>query len=551
MSVDTAWGPRFFAWLPWFAVTNPVSSLQTCSVLQNLRNLHCYGLVKDESTPVEAGPDACRKACCNDENCEVWQFNALFACYRGKSDVCIKDMDSFTAGSLGERLRGATVASSPLMWYGKMTTYTELVDLDPAASEPREEVIQGVGGENYRLWRNGSVLQVDVSCWSFERHPEWCCPWDGPPRRKCWGKADHLRDHCCKAGMSPDGNYLYNVYARLTPYLAPAEQVYFNQILPEEKIDEALFTSSRLHWASGHHPSDFCPSTAAMVDGQRAVIDGSVVLWPLAMLLAAHIKITGTFVNIGAGTCLHPDPLYQLLASREGSGFLGLAVEADSARLQRCEDEMAQTFATVVPVSMTLNPIDAARQLRPYVAPMFPNEQTPWPLDFLVVDLDGCDCLVAEGLMDLVRPKVLMLEIAFHFPPPFRFSAHWDVKRSHSWNAEYDVDQLNPSSGCSLSYAIHKFKPFGYHLLRLTHTDAVFVHESVRPSIESGLGLQLPQDEFLCYRRSTLWVQLPGRYVREWFYAAHPSLALSQIWSNITELNKQMGRDDAPFTLDF
>ena len=82
--------------------------------------------------------------------------------------------------------------------------------------------------------------------------------------------------------------------------------------------------------------------------------------------------------------------------------------------------------------------------------------------------------------------QVLMLEIAFHFPPPFRFSAHWDVKRSHSWNAEYDVDQLNPSSGCSLSYAIHKFKPFGYHLLRLTHTDAVFVHESVRPSIESG-----------------------------------------------------------------
>jgi hypothetical protein len=21
------------------------------------------------------------------------------------------------------------------------------------------------------------ACQVDVSCWSFERHPEWCCPW--------------------------------------------------------------------------------------------------------------------------------------------------------------------------------------------------------------------------------------------------------------------------------------------------------------------------------------------------------------------------------------
>lgn len=44
---------------------------------------------------------------------------------------------------------------------------------------------------------------------------------------------------------------------------------------------------------------------------------------------------------------------------------------------QRCEAEMAQIFATVVPVSMTLNPIDAARQLRPYVAPMFPNAWLP------------------------------------------------------------------------------------------------------------------------------------------------------------------------------
>ena len=35
--------------------------------------------------------------------------------------------------------------------------------------------------------------------------------------------------------------------------------------------------------------------------------------------------------------------------------------------------EMAQTFATVVPVSMTLDPIRAAEQLRPYVAPMFPE----------------------------------------------------------------------------------------------------------------------------------------------------------------------------------
>ena len=85
-----------------------------------------------------------------------------------------------------------------------------------------------------------------------------------------------------------------------------------------------------------------------------------------------------------------------------------------------------------------------------------------------------------------VEMQVMILEMAYHIPPPFRFSAHWDVKRSHSWDAEYDVDRYNPSSGCSLSYALHKFKPFGYHLLRMTENDAVFVHESVRSIIELG-----------------------------------------------------------------
>lgn len=39
--------------------------------------------------------------------------------------------------------------------------------------------------------------------------------------------------------------------------------------------------------------------------------------------------------------------------------------------------------------------------------------------------------------------QVMMLEIAFHFPPPFRFSSHWDIKRSGRWNAE----QLGQNAG--------------------------------------------------------------------------------------------------------
>lgn len=144
----------------------------------------------------------------------------------------------------------------------------------------------------------------------------------------------------------------------------------------------------------------------------------------------------------------------------------------------------------------------------------------------------------------------MQLEIAYHYPPPFRFSMHWDIRRSHGWNAErlgkgrnethrhprqslytafvgyvrqdaprYDIDRLNPVSGCSLSYALHQFKPYGYHLLRLTPADAILVHDSVAHIVElgeadlkhsskwPGLGTKLPQDEFQCYRQSTLYVQ--------------------------------------------
>ncbi|CAE8595832.1 unnamed protein product, partial [Polarella glacialis] len=92
---------------------------------------------------------------------------------------------------------------------------------------------------------------------------------------------------------------------------------------------------------------------------------------------------------------------------------------------------------------------------------------------------------------------------------------------------------------------------FGYHLLRLTGADAVFIHESVAPVMEKGLRVRFPQDEFLCYRRSALWMQMPDSYVREWFFADHPSNVFSAIWSNMTSINRESGRPNAPFTLDY
>ena len=50
---------------------------------------------------------------------------------------------------------------------------------------------------------------------------------------------------------------------------------------------------------------------------------------------------------------------------------------------------------------------------------------------------------------------------------------------------------------------------------------------------------------------STLWLQMPASYIREWLFAKHPSAVIASIWSNLSSLNVEMGRESLPFTLDF
>ena len=126
----------------------------------------------------------------------------------------------------------------------------------------------------------------------------------------------------------------------------------------------------------------------------------------------------------------------------------------------RCEDEMAQTFATVVPVpglslnvaaqlsvacgfhevSMTLNPIDAARQLRPYVAPMFPNV---WLPDVLTNEATKAEYKIFGHLATTIGPLATLTAVTSSFscwgcPPlftaPYRTSS--DFVRGTSTGAD-------------------------------------------------------------------------------------------------------------------
>jgi len=168
-----------------------------------------------------------------------------------------------------------------------------------------------------------------------------------------------------------------------------------------------------------------------------------------------------------------------------------------------------------------------------------------------VIDIDSTDCLVAEDLLQYIQPKILVIEIAFHIPPPLRFSAHYHHARATERQRLYDVTKLNPSTGCSLSYALHKFRPYGMQFLQLTPLDAIFVHDSVVAVFEQSLKMRIPPDEFLCFRKSSLWMQMPVAFVREWFFARHPAMALGMVWSNISALSLELGHQDAPFTLDY
>ena len=59
----------------------------------------------------------------------------------------------------------------------------------------------------------------------------------------------------------------------------------------------------------------------------------------------------------------------------------------------------------------------------PHLTLIFGHSPKPWQLDVLVVDVDGVDCLIIEELLQIVRPKILQIEVVAHIPPPLPFLA--------------------------------------------------------------------------------------------------------------------------------
>lgn len=96
--------------------------------------------------------------------------------------------------------------------------------------------------------------------------------------------------------------------------------------------------------------------------------------------------------------------------------------------------------------------------------------------------MDSCDCILVARALHLLRPKVIIMEINWSFPPPLRFARHCH----RDWIGKYSQWKLGGFSfstfGCSLSAAVAELSLFGFSLWRLvgqTAGNAIFVHRDV------------------------------------------------------------------------
>jgi hypothetical protein len=105
-------------------------------------------------------------------------------------------------------------------------------------------------------------------------------------------------------------------------------------------------------------------------------------------------------------------------------------------------------------------------------------------MDFLKIDVDGCDCHLLEELLKdpFFRAKVIQIELNHHVPPPIAY-------KDMCANDTYGRSSSNLDVwGCSMQAAYDLVQPLGYELLQHDWPDAVFIHSSYRNVFPCLLG---------------------------------------------------------------
>lgn len=167
-------------------------------------------------------------------------------------------------------------------------------------------------------------------------------------------------------------------------------------------------------------------------------------------------------------------------------------------------------------------------------------------VDFLKVDVDGCDCSLAAAALRIVRAKVVVMEINMSIPPPMRFSRQCHPDWRRVWHRWLYGGRTLATHGCSLSAAVAEMRLLGYSLRGLADApDAVFVREDLAELL-GGADL----DEFACYAEAmgSPPYYMPFPWVREWS-GLPPEEALGRVWCNLTMHDWTLGISHIPFSL--
>jgi hypothetical protein len=130
-------------------------------------------------------------------------------------------------------------------------------------------------------------------------------------------------------------------------------------------------------------------------------------------------------VDIGAGDGVRMSNTFALFRD----GWSGAAFELDAARFARLARAHASFNTSLGRVKVT--PENVNDLLRAH--------SIPRDFGVLSLDIDGYDYFVLSTLLAEFRPAVVCAEINEKFPPPLKFTVHWDP--DHGWAGDHFFGQ--------------------------------------------------------------------------------------------------------------
>eukprot|EP00386_Alphamonas_edax_P010788 GDKI01034565.1.p1 GENE.GDKI01034565.1~~GDKI01034565.1.p1 ORF type:complete len:291 (+),score=77.86 GDKI01034565.1:827-1699(+) len=99
-------------------------------------------------------------------------------------------------------------------------------------------------------------------------------------------------------------------------------------------------------------------------------------------------------------------------------------------------------------------------------------------IDFFRVELHSFDCVLVhkifENFFDF-RPKVVQLEVNYHFLPPLKYNT---LQSKYAYEREF-THTHTLYWGCSLEYQNELMKKYGYTLIQLDIDTALYVHTHI------------------------------------------------------------------------